>query len=93
MLAEIAPSNANFSLQDTTILFHHLALQVGPRLDHDDLRAVHIMFKDDVFCFVLIGQIERHVEAISMNWRDQLHGDHADTNNSTMYAGLPHHID
>lgn len=70
MLAEMASSNVNFSLQDTTVLFYHLALQAGPRLDHDDLRVVHVMFKDVAFCLALIGQIERHTEAISANWRE-----------------------
>lgn len=70
MLAELASSNVNFSLQDTTILFHHLALQVGPRLDYDHLRAVHVIFRDASFCLALISQIERHTDAISANWRE-----------------------
>lgn len=70
MLAEMASSNVNFSLQDTTILFHHLALQAGPRLGHDDLRAVHVIFKDVAFCLALFDQIVRHTEAISANWRE-----------------------
>ncbi|KAL4784729.1 hypothetical protein BJX76DRAFT_356715 [Aspergillus varians] len=70
ILAEMASSNVNFNLQDTTILFHHLALQAGPRLDHEDLRATHVMFKDVAFCLALAGQIEKHVEAISANWRE-----------------------
>lgn len=70
MLTELASSNVNFSLPDTMVLFHHLALQVGPRLDDDHLRAVHTMFKDARFCQTLLDQIERHVDAVSANWRE-----------------------
>lgn len=70
MLTELASANVNFSLQDTAILFHHLALQVGPRLGDDYLRAVHVMFRDAAFCQALIGQVDRHTEAISANWRE-----------------------
>lgn len=70
ILTEMVSSNVNFSLQDTTILFHHLTLQAGPRLDQDDLRAVHVTLRDVAFCLALVGQIERHTEAISANWRE-----------------------
>ena len=70
MLTEPASANVNFSLQDTAILFHHLALQVGPRLGDDYLRAVHVMLRDTAFCQTLIGQVDRHTEAIAENWRE-----------------------
>lgn len=34
------------------------------------LRAVHVIFKDPEFCDRLIEQVDRHVEAISSNWRE-----------------------
>lgn len=52
------------------VLFHHLALQVGPRLDDDHLRAVYTTFKDALFCQTLLDQIERHIDAVSANWRE-----------------------
>ncbi len=70
ILAELGSSNINFSLQDTMVLFHHLALQAGPRLEHDSMRAVHIMFRDRAFCKRLSEQLCRHVESIATNWRE-----------------------
>lgn len=70
MLTELASSNINFSLQDTTVLFHHLTLQAGPKLADDHLRAVHVVFRDAGFCKTLINQIERHTDTISANWRE-----------------------
>lgn len=70
ILIELGSSNINFSLLDTTVLFHTLALQAGPRLDGDNLRAIHIHFKDFQFCNKLIKQIEQHVDIISPNWRE-----------------------
>ncbi|KAL4782195.1 hypothetical protein BJX76DRAFT_359187 [Aspergillus varians] len=70
ILAELGSSNINFSLQDTMVLFHYLALQVGPRLGHDGMRAVHVMFRDSNFCKRLAEQVSRHVESIATNWRE-----------------------
>jgi Protein of unknown function (DUF3638)/Protein of unknown function (DUF3645) len=79
ILTELGSSNVNFGLQDTMVLFHHLSLQVGPRLENDHpgdrlehghLRTVHAVFKDHAFCRKLLYQIEQHVEAISQNWRE-----------------------
>lgn len=70
MLTELASSNINFSLQDTTVLFHHLTLQAGPELTGDHLRAVHVVLRDVEFCKTLINQIERHTDTISANWRE-----------------------
>ncbi|KAI1930837.1 hypothetical protein LOZ65_001413 [Ophidiomyces ophidiicola] len=70
ILAELGSSNLNFSLQDTSVLFHHLALQAGPRVDADVFRAVHVVFRDNSFCSRLIQEIDKHVEAVSANWRE-----------------------
>ncbi|KAI9374594.1 hypothetical protein BJX61DRAFT_540599 [Aspergillus egyptiacus] len=70
ILAELGSSNVNLSLQDTMVLFRHLALQAGPRLEHDSMRAVHVVFRDLSFCNRLAEQISRHVEAIATNWRE-----------------------
>ncbi|KAL2868108.1 uncharacterized protein BJX67DRAFT_387489 [Aspergillus lucknowensis] len=70
ILAELGSSNINLSLQETTILFHHLALQAGPRLENDSMRAVHATFRDLGFCNRLAEQIGRHLDAIATNWRE-----------------------
>jgi hypothetical protein len=70
VLTELGSSNVNFSLQNTMVLFHHLALQAGPMLQRDDLRVIHVAFRDFGFCRKLLDQIEQHVQAISQNWRE-----------------------
>jgi hypothetical protein len=70
VLTELGSSNVNFSLQNTMVLFHHLALQAGPMLQRDDLRVIHAAFRDVAFCRKLLDQIAQHVEAISQNWRE-----------------------
>lgn len=70
ILAELGSSNVNFSLQDTMVLFHRLALQVGPRLGNDSMRAIHVMLKDPGLCSRLVEQLGRHVESIATNWRE-----------------------
>lgn len=70
MLIELASSNVNFSLQDTAVLFNHLALQAGPNQEGNRLRDIHVVFKDSKFCKTLLSQIEKHTDAISANWRE-----------------------
>ena len=70
MLTELASSNVNFSLQDTAVLFSHLALQAGPNSRGSRLRDIHVVFKDLGFCKALVSQIEKHTDAISANWRE-----------------------
>ncbi|KAL4873947.1 hypothetical protein BDV12DRAFT_191814 [Aspergillus spectabilis] len=73
ILAELGSSNINFSLPDTMVLFNHLALQAGPMLKDDGMRAVHSIFRDSEFCNRLAEQISRHVEAIATNWRETIY--------------------
>lgn len=70
ILVELGSSNINFSLKDTAVLFQHLSMQAGPRLKNDNLRAVHVVFQDVLFCNRLIEQINQHLEIISVNWRE-----------------------
>ncbi|CBF79793.1 hypothetical protein AN7637.2 [Aspergillus nidulans FGSC A4] len=70
ILAELGSSNINFGLQETMILFHHLALQAGPRLEHTNFRAVHVMFRDEQFCQRMTEQVSRHAESIATNHRE-----------------------
>ncbi|EED24515.1 conserved hypothetical protein [Talaromyces stipitatus ATCC 10500] len=52
------------------ILLHHVSLQAGPWLENENLRAVHVVFKDIWFCRKLLDQIEQHIKAISQSWRE-----------------------
>ncbi|KAL4806252.1 hypothetical protein BDV18DRAFT_160319 [Aspergillus unguis] len=70
ILAELGSSNVNLSLQDTMMLFHRLVLQVGPRLENESMRAVHVILKDFRLCSRLAEQISRHLESIATNWRE-----------------------
>ncbi|KAL3460831.1 hypothetical protein BJX64DRAFT_289961 [Aspergillus heterothallicus] len=70
ILAELGSSNINFTLHDTTTLFHHIVLQAGPRLPNDAMRSIHVTFRDLTFCNRLAEQVSRHVEVIATNWRE-----------------------
>ncbi|RAL14699.1 uncharacterized protein BO97DRAFT_465286 [Aspergillus homomorphus CBS 101889] len=70
VLAELGSSNINFSAEHTMVLMRHLALQAGPELHGEPLRAVHVVFNDLSFCKRLIEQIDQHVSLIAPNWRE-----------------------
>ncbi|KAI9772801.1 MAG: hypothetical protein M1839_002302 [Geoglossum umbratile] len=70
MLVELGSSNLNFSVEATMLLFCQLALQAGPAHEDDTLRAVHTVFRDDVFCKRLIEQVDQRIDSISSNWRE-----------------------
>ncbi|PYI00078.1 hypothetical protein BO71DRAFT_454866 [Aspergillus ellipticus CBS 707.79] len=70
VLTELGASNINLGLHDAMVLFRHLALQAGPRLEEDTLRVVHTVFNDIRFCTKLIEQLNQHVSIIAQNWRE-----------------------
>ena len=70
MLVELGSSNLNFSVEATMLLFCQLALQAGPTGESDVLRAVHVVFRDNLFCERLIDQIGQRIDGISANWRE-----------------------
>jgi hypothetical protein len=70
MLRELASSNLNFSLEATMHLYSYLALQSGPSHGKDDLRMIHVVFKDSAFCTQLTVHIKQRLEGISCNWRE-----------------------
>ncbi|KIW06394.1 uncharacterized protein PV09_02847 [Verruconis gallopava] len=71
MLVELGSSNLNFSDEDTTQLFGHLAIQAGPtRESKEMLRDIHAVFLDKSFCVRLAEQIERRLRVIKSNWRE-----------------------
>lgn len=70
MLIELGSSNVDFSLRDTVALVRLLALQAGPRLEKDTLRAVHVVFRDVQFCRRLTELLHQHIDILSANWRE-----------------------
>jgi hypothetical protein len=71
LLVELGSSNLNFSAEDTMHLFGRLSTQAGPtRYSSDDLRDVHIVFRDESFCRRLTDQNEKRLYTIKSNWRE-----------------------
>ncbi|KAI1092009.1 hypothetical protein F5B19DRAFT_455893 [Rostrohypoxylon terebratum] len=73
ILVEMGSSNLNFSSEETTRLICQLAVQAGPGLLGEDLRATHAVFKEPVFLERLMEIVEKHLDAISTNWREHSH--------------------
>ncbi|KAI9781703.1 MAG: hypothetical protein M1816_002199 [Peltula sp. TS41687] len=70
ILIELGSSNLNFSAEATKLLFCQLALQAGPAHEDDTLRVIHVVFRDEKFCEMLIEQINQRIDSISSNWRE-----------------------
>ncbi|KAI1327589.1 hypothetical protein F5Y16DRAFT_399163 [Xylariaceae sp. FL0255] len=70
ILTELSSSNLNVSNEETVTLLCQLAVQAGPRLPHEPLRAVHEIFKYQVFTKKLLEIIENRLRSIETNWRE-----------------------
>ncbi|KAI0895087.1 hypothetical protein F4806DRAFT_90268 [Annulohypoxylon nitens] len=71
ILRELGSSNINVSTETTTMLFDHLAHQIGQSDEHHELLGTtHSIFKDASFCNGLLQQLKEKVEAIASNWRE-----------------------
>ena len=70
ILVEMDSSNLNFSDEDTTRVICQLAIQAGPQLTNEVLRAPHVIFHEQAFLDRLIQVIEKRFGAISTNWRE-----------------------
>ncbi|KAI1370598.1 hypothetical protein F4677DRAFT_437927 [Hypoxylon crocopeplum] len=70
ILVEMGSSNLNFSSEDTTRLLCQLAVQAGPQLPDDALRAAHVTFKEPLFLQRLGDLIEKRLQSILTNWRE-----------------------
>ena len=68
MLVELGSSSLNFSTEAAALTVSQLALQAGPALASDPLRAIHGIFRDETFCRRLIEQIDQHLDGITSNW-------------------------
>ena len=86
ILNELGASNLNFSTEATYTLISHLTLHAGPQLitdsslashigplitgSNDPLRATHVIFRDNAFCVRLMEQLERRLDELTNNWRE-----------------------
>ncbi|KAI0530402.1 hypothetical protein GGR58DRAFT_232579 [Xylaria digitata] len=70
ILVELGSSNLNLSDEDTMYLVCQLAIQVGPELPGEVLRAVHVVFREPAFLERLAEMIEKRLRAILDNWRE-----------------------
>ncbi|KAI0428983.1 hypothetical protein F5Y09DRAFT_357255 [Xylaria sp. FL1042] len=70
LLVELSSSNLNLSDEDTMRLVCQLALQAGPRLLKDPLRAVHEILRYSAFTTQLTRSLEKMLESIGTNWRE-----------------------
>ncbi|KAI2636101.1 hypothetical protein GGS21DRAFT_543015 [Xylaria nigripes] len=70
ILVELSSSNLNFSSDDTSRVVCQLAVQAGPRLPGEPLRAAHVVFKETVFLERLVELIETRLHSIKANWRE-----------------------
>ncbi|KAI5867544.1 hypothetical protein GGS23DRAFT_548787 [Durotheca rogersii] len=70
ILVEMGSSNLNFSNEEATRVMCQLAVQAGPRLPDEPLRAAHVIFKEPAFVHRLVEVIERRLHTILDNWRE-----------------------
>lgn len=70
ILVEMSSSNLNLSDENTTRVICQLALQAGPRLPDQSLRAIHEVFKYPAFTTRLTKTLEYMLESIRTNWRE-----------------------
>ncbi|KAH9885947.1 hypothetical protein F4778DRAFT_798742 [Xylariomycetidae sp. FL2044] len=70
ILVEMGSSNLNFSSEDVMRVLSHLAVQAGPFLLGEPLRAIHAVFKEPLFLERLAEMIENRLHIIRANWRD-----------------------
>lgn len=70
IIVEMGSSNLNFSSEDTMRVLCQLAVQAGPQLAGEVLRAAHVVFKEPAFLERLVDTIEKRLEAIQGNWRE-----------------------
>ncbi|KAI0849370.1 hypothetical protein F5Y00DRAFT_261507 [Daldinia vernicosa] len=70
ILVEMGSSNLNIGNEDTARVISQLAVQAGPRLPDEPLRAAHVIFKEASFVERLAEIIEKRLRAILTNWRE-----------------------
>ncbi|KAK6953233.1 hypothetical protein Daesc_005533 [Daldinia eschscholtzii] len=70
ILVEMGSSNLNFGNEDTANVLCQLAIQAGPQLPGETLRAAHVIFKEASFVQRLAEIIEKRLQAILANWRE-----------------------
>ncbi|KAI1080316.1 hypothetical protein F5B20DRAFT_589398 [Whalleya microplaca] len=71
IITELGSSNLNLSTETTVMLLSHLALQIGrSEVGEELLGTNHCIFRDPLFCKVLLQQVTQKLEGIASNWRE-----------------------
>ncbi|KAI1260766.1 hypothetical protein F5Y18DRAFT_441591 [Xylariaceae sp. FL1019] len=70
LLIELSSSNINLSNEENMLLLCQVAVQAGPRLPTEPLRAVHEIFNDTKFTDKLLTALETLMCGIISNWRE-----------------------
>lgn len=70
LLTELGSSNINFSTEAIASIVSHLAYQIGPQTEDDELGLNHTVFHDPTFCEALLQQMAYKLEGIASNWRE-----------------------
>ena len=70
LLRELGSSNLNFSAEAVAALATRAALKAGQSWNNDLLRVTHWTMKDELFCKVILEQLNLRLDAISTNWRE-----------------------
>ncbi|TAQ88566.1 hypothetical protein B7494_g3109 [Chlorociboria aeruginascens] len=70
LIVELGSANLNFSSEAVVSKVSQLALQAGPPLHGDPLRAIHVVFRDVSFCKRLLEQVNNRLDGVSSNWRE-----------------------
>ncbi|KIV78786.1 hypothetical protein PV11_06396 [Exophiala sideris] len=69
ILVEIGSSNLNFSAEAVMVLTQALHSRTGGNHDRD-LHTANAIFRDVAFCNKLLSQVERRLQSIATNWRE-----------------------
>jgi len=69
LLIEMGSSNLNFSSEAVMLLLSSLCARTGSE-DYHGLHTQTTFFQDDTFCNALASQIDKRLEAVRSNWRE-----------------------
>ncbi|KAF1972673.1 hypothetical protein BU23DRAFT_643344 [Bimuria novae-zelandiae CBS 107.79] len=75
LLRELGATNLNFSTESTWAVVTKLVYQMGPASTGHNLRDIHAVFEDRMFCEKLLEQVRYRLGAIQRNWRESLQMD------------------
>src|SRR5277367_15677 len=70
MLRELASADINFNTKATFALFKQAAWQAGPQFPGTFVRENHLYFRDPIFTWTLLRNLERAFSRIEANWKE-----------------------